>query len=564
MPRSTSLLLALALLLPLAGAARAEDGDVKSWVEQLEKHRREPFEQDQRERALRELGKIGGRDAAAALLPVFEDPFVHLHDRAVSAWIAMLKGAAAADTQTWLTARALSSRVEAVRKGAAVALGLTSGAEVEGPLAAAVAREKDPEVLAALADAAVRLRGEPQLGGALLPRLKHKDGRAVLHVALAVARLDGKAAIGPLVATLRHREPLARAGAVLALQSLDALPPARIDDLLADQAVEPPMALAETLELRTQAVPWDGRGRGVLEALLAHPSWRVRAAAVQGALRVWDPAIVPMLIARLPAEDGRLRDDVRRALETYTGRDLGEDPDLWRSWWQQNAAGFDAGSRPDKDAAGNIRFRGGSAHGAGAGAGTKTVAFFDLPLRSKRFAFVFDLSGSMREGAAKGSDEGPTKFDLLKEQFEKTLRELPEDTLFELYVYRYPSDFPPKPTLTRALGRMQPCTPQNVRKAMAWLMKQEVKGWGAFYEPLEALLEDDVDSVILLSDGRPSRGRYDRDDRVLDEFPGANRFRRMAVNTVLVGTKGADRKFMEALAAATGGRFQEAGAPRPR
>ena len=64
--------------------------------------------------------------------------------------------------------------------------------------------------------------------------------------------------------------------------------------------------------------------------------------------------------------------------------------------------------------------------------------------------------------------------------------------------------------------------------------------------------------MILLSDGRPSRGRYDRDFRLLDEFPRANRFQRVAVNTILVGTKGADRKFMEALAAATGGRFQEA------
>jgi hypothetical protein len=166
----------------------------------------------------------------------------------------------------------------------------------------------------------------------------------------------------------------------------------------------------------------------------------------------------------------------------------------------------------------------------------------------------------MRNAAAKGSDEGPTKLDLLKAEMRKTLEGLPADTEFDLYVYRYWSKYPPATELTRALGKMKPCTPRNIKQALKWLDQQEARGWGAFYEPLEALLADDVDSVVLLSDGRPSRGRYDRDDRILAEFPRANRFKRMAVNTVLVGTKGADRKFMQELAAATGGRFQEAGA----
>jgi hypothetical protein len=54
-------------------------------------------------------------------------------------------------------------------------------------------------------------------------------------------------------------------------------------------------------------------------------------------------------------------------------------------------------------------------------------------------------------------------------------------------------------------------------------------------------------------------GTYDRGFRLLDEFVRANRFRRVAVDTVLVGTKGADREFMADLADATGGRFMDAG-----
>jgi HEAT repeat protein len=551
-------MLALAVLALLGAApcgARAAASDVQAQVQILERNSHDSFAQDKRERAIRALGRIGGKEAAAALLPIFDDPFVHLHDRAVSAWIAMLKGAHAADTRAWIAGHALRSRDPAVRRGAAIALGVTSGTEVQEPLARAIAHERDGPALAAMARAAARLRGPPDLGGALLPKLRERDGAAVLQVALAAAKLDGPAAVEPLRATLHHRAGLARAGALLALQRLDALPAAAVDAALADKDPAPAMALAESLELRTKLLPWPAKGLPLLERLLAHPSWRVRAAAVQGALRVWDNAIVEPLVARLGQEHGRIGDDVRRALETYTGKALGSDPDLWRAWWRQKGADFDPGPRPALDPAGNVRFRAGGAEKPVSG--THTVAFFDLPLSSKRLAFVFDLSGSMKNAARKGSDAGPTKIDLLRSEFEKTLSALPEDTTFDLFVYRYWSGFPPKTKLTRALGRMLPCTKANARKALAWLARQEPKGWGAFYEPLQALLQEDVDSVVLLSDGRPSRGLYDRDTRILDELPRADRFRRMAVNTVLIGTKGADRTFMRDLAAATGGRFRE-------
>ncbi len=546
------------LFLACGGPAEAIDREVKDLIKALEKGARDPFEQKGRESAMRKLGKIGGVDAARALIPIFKDPFIHLHDHAVSAWIAMVKGKQGAESQTFLTNRALGDRNPAVRRGAAVALGLTSGDEISDPLRAALAKEKDPTVLAALADAAARLRGKPDLRGVMLARMNHKDGRAALHLALAAAQIDGKEAAASLKLLLKHRSGLARAGGVYGLQLIDALPPIAIEDIVGGKHDEPAMALAESLALRTTAVPWPERGKPILEHLLQHRSWRVRAAAVQGALRLWDKQVVPMLIARLKPEQGRIQDDVRRALETITGQTTqGTDPELWTAWWRTRGPDFDPGERPTPDRAGNVAFR--EASDVAKGEGSGTVAFFDLPLQSKRLAFVFDLSGSMGNPAKKGATEGPTKLDLLRKEMEKTLAGLPKDTVFDLYVYRYWSEYPPKTKLTRALGKMMPCTKANVRKALAWLGKQNAKGWGAFYEPLESLLADDVDTVVLLSDGRPSRGIYDRDFRLLKEFPPANRFRRMAVNTVLVGTKGADAKFMRAFAEATGGRYRNAG-----
>ena len=545
--------LLLVLLAPPPRPADAADPEDR-WIEVLEKTR-DAFEQKQRTDAMRKLAGIGTDKAARALLPVFEDVFVHLRDHAVSAWITMLKGTHAADVQTWLTNRALTHKDSAVRIGAATALGLTSGAEIEEPLRLALKKEKDGEVLVALARAAAGLRGTPDLRGVLLTRFKHKDGAAVFALTQASVQLDGAAAVPALRPVLKHRQPLARAGAVLALHRLQALPPEAIEAALADEAPEPAMALAEALAFDHAPLAWPGEGRAVLERLLSSPSWRVRAAAVQGALRVWKPEVVDLLIARLGTETGRIRDDVQRALETFSGRNIGDDPDLWRAWWIQVHTDFEAGPQPKADRAGNIPFR--SAPPGAAEGMSETVAFFDVPLRSRRLAFVFDLSGSMRDPVATGSSQ--TKLQLVQEELQRTLEKLPKETVFDIYVYRYPSSDKPRPKLERALKRRQAASAGVVSKALAWLRKQEAKGWGAFYEPLEAMFAEDVDTVVLLSDGRPSRGRYDRDFRILQEFPRANRFHRVAVHTVLIGTKGADQKFMEALAQATGGRYRSAG-----
>ena len=86
------------------------------------------------------------------------------------------------------------------------------------------------------------------------------------------------------------------------------------------------------------------------------------------------------------------------------------------------------------------------------------------------------------------------------------------------------------------------------------------KGWGAFYDGLKLLIDnDEVDTICFLSDGAPSRGTYDRDFRLIMEIEKDNRFRRVAIHTVLVGDKGKDRKLMERLARMTGGRFADAG-----
>ena len=68
-----------------------------------------------------------------------------------------------------------------------------------------------------------------------------------------------------------------------------------------------------------------------------------------------------------------------------------------------------------------------------------------------------------------------------------------------------------------------------------------------------AIADDDVDTIYLLSDGRPSRGFVTHWKRVIEEIARLNRWRRVQIHTILVGTEGTDRRFMAALAELSGG-----------
>lgn len=555
---SAALLLAAALgLARQEGAADppAADAEVSRARDALVRFARDPLGQQTREAALRTLGGLGGRDAAQVVATVMDDPFVHLRDRAVSAWIEMARGPRAEETIAWLAEVALHDRRSmSARRGAAIALGVAGGAAGAKALVAAARTETAPPVLVAIAEAVERL-GEPA-AEALGPLLASTDGSVVGAAARALGRIrrPGDAGVALLLPPiLAHRHPLARAGAIdgLAAAAPLLLVYHAMSPLRADPRVEPRIALADALPALARA-GLEANALEALRTLLADPSWRVRAAACEAATGVWSRAAIPLLLERLRRESGRLRGDVRRALCTLGGEDLGPDADLWAAWWTTRGGGIDLGPRPVPDAFGRVRRPDPAAPPPGGEA--RTASFFRVPVVSEALAFLFDLSGSMQEPV----EGAGSKAALARAEFSETAAGLSKRQAFDVFVYRYPSEYPPAPLLTRALGRLTPGGEGAAKRATDWLEKEEPRGWGAFYDALVEVADEDVDTIVLLSDGIPSRGTYDRDYRLIAEFVRANRFRRVAVDTVLVGRDGADRTFMRDLADATGGRFEEA------
>lgn len=549
--------IAMALLAPWHSSS-AGDADVAKERESLERHAKEPFEQRAREAALRALGKLGGQEAAMAVATVMDDPFVHLRDHAVSAFLAMCSGAKAAESIGWLCDTALvDPKSASLRRGAAITLGMAGGPVGVKALERVVRTERDPIVLVAVIEGLER-SDDPAVPAALAPLLASKDGNVVGATARALGRARTRAdahadLIEPVLAS---GLALARTGAIdgLARCAPERLA-TRFDSVLADRAIEPRIAGCDALGVISTAAQGT-RALGLLEKFLADASWRVRAAAYEAAISIWMKEAIPLLIARCRSETGRLRGDALHALRTLTGEDTGTDADVWDAWWKTRGPTFDLGPRPAPDAFGRLRRPVPAA--VPSPSDTKTAAFFHLPILSRRLVFLFDFSGSMRdpvEGTGTGSG---TKADLARVEFGRAAAALTKEQFFDLVIYRYPSVFPPVPRLTRALGTLSPGGDASAKKALAWLSKEEPKGWGAFYDALTAITVEDVDTIILLSDGVPSRGTFDREFRLLPEFVKANRFRRVVVDTVLVGKKGSDRKFMADLADATGGRFEDA------
>jgi hypothetical protein len=415
--------------------------------------------------------------------------------------------------------------------------------------ASRLARESDADALIALL-ATLQRAGLPEEMPDFKAPLRHKDGRVRVAVAdLLLAHdtpADLRSSLGRKLMARRDSALSRAAGVMLLLSSGDVL--MEHDPLkMVGKEPEPRIALAELLRRDTEVFPWREGGRDLLTGLLEDPSWRVRAAAIKTALRLRKPDIVPTLIERLAVEEGRLRLDLAHALERLSGKRLGTDVELWRKWWKAVGADFEPVEKP-------------MASGGQPGEGesrTTTASFFRVPVLGRRVAFLIDCSGSMRGPAVEGDESGPSKFDVARVELERTLGTLDRSVAFDVFLYRYPSVYPPEGYMTRALRKFSPCTATAAKRAVQWLAREPAKGWGAFYDGLAELLETDVDTIFFLSDGRPSRGTYDRDFRLVAELEKRNRFRQVVVHTVLTGRAAADRDFMRKLAESTGGRFTD-------
>lgn len=439
---------------------------------------------DRRCEAIDGIKKLKTPKMVELLIPLLGDEHARVRYRAVRA-LGAIEEKAAIDV---LAKLGLKSGNGKIRAGATEALGWVKSKEVIPPLVQALA-DGDLEVRAQAASALGWRRAEEAVDR--LIELFEKDSAW-----------------------------LARANA---LEAVTKIAPSKAAEIAAKACEDKTYSLRLTgIQCLSKADP--AAASTLCGKLINDSDWRVRVAVIEATPDIRTRECIGFLIDRFLQEKGRLRWDLILALQDLTGRDLGLDPNSWKTWWEANKASFDVPPKQDGRSSGG-RLSGGT-----------VASFFKVPILSTRMAFILDLSGSMRDKAVeKGSAGGKTKLDVAKEGMTRTIADFSTDVQFNVVLLG--SDKNGRYDKNGKIWRksLTPASPANKQAALDFIKKQEARGWTNIYDAVEYAFEDpDVDTLYLYSDGGASRGIFVSTWEIVEFIKRMNRFRKVMIHTVEV------------------------------
>lgn len=284
-----------------------------------------------------------------------------------------------------------------------------------------------------------------------------------------------------------------------------------------------PVVLAAALgEARTD------RALGFLD----HPQWQVRTAALR-ALRS-SPWAVKRVIKVLEGRNARVRTEAAATLHALTNTDLPPRPEVWRDWWKANGEDFLKG-----------RYSPGAPKRT---AGPGRTTFYDIPIESTRVCFVIDRSLSMRDD---------DRLEAAKAELKKLIERLPDGALINIVFFA---------ETTWCFARSPRPLDRTVRRAAAaYIDRQSYASGTNLYLALEKALtftgsadrgtlrEDGLDTIVVLSDGRPTQGRLVDNELVARVTARRARYLRPVIHTVSLGAQARSLRLLSDL---TGGIFR--------
>ncbi len=177
-----------------------------------------------------------------------------------------------------------------------------------------------------------------------------------------------------------------------------------------------------------------------------------------------------------------LRGDAAAALELgnlyFEGRDVPKNLAEAGRWWRQAASKGNAIARE------NLIFLNPPKEGDSYGGSKKVVQFLGAEGKGHRLVFVIDKSGSM-SGA---------RFNAARDALTQTLRALPPETLFMIYVFDHGAEVMPA-------NDILPATPENIASAVKWVGSRGTSGGTDPAQALRWAFGLKPDTIWLLSDG---------------------------------------------------------------
>ena len=254
-------------------------------------------------------------------------------------------------------------------------------------------------------------------------------------------------------------------------------------------------------------------------------------------------------------------------LVNVSGQNFGLAAADWKKWWSASEAAFEFPKQEEEGFTSVKKY---------------DLDYFGIEVSSKRLGLIVDISSSMRQLVAVKAEsieedeeeeavggEGRTrvapakkkkkkpggivvkngkamKIDILKKEMTRLLKKLPADTF--LNMISFDATFRP---WQKAL---QPLKGKGRAKALSYVARITTGSGTNVFDTLEFALKDKrVDTIYLLTDGLPTRGRLTAPEAILKEVKLLNRTRGVTIHTIAFG---AESNLLQQLAQQNGGQYR--------
>jgi hypothetical protein len=317
-------------------------------------------------------------------------------------------------------------------------------------------------------------------------------------------------------------------------------------------------------------------------AALADAAWEVRALAAAICVRGKIVDACGALVAGVEKEDGRLRKDFDDALQALMGVRFYGDVALAKKWWSEHQAdvaekskALAAGGEYEKSVGPVEAWDQADAETEGADkAKGVTASFFGIATPSRRILFVFDVSFSMNDPAgakpaaptgtskdAYPAPAGNSKMDVARWQLHRAIAALPKDAAFDIVYF--------SESYKLWQEQMAEATDKTKAKAHEAIDAIKPNGTTNICDSLDKVFEIagaapaaargkapdlGADTVYLMTDGNPNRGRIVDETKLLESLVAKNHAARLVIHTIGIG-EAAGSALLQSLAKRTGGQY---------
>lgn len=301
--------------------------------------------------------------------------------------------------------------------------------------------------------------------------------------------------------------------------------------------------------------PWKDR-QGIWGGRIRRAALQVLAGPGASLPRARRGEFIGGLIESASTMEGSTQAQLWSTLAALTEQDgISSTASSWDSWWKSRKQSWleESTAAPvpevDPDTAGEES-------AADDTRGTRVVRYHGVPLDSKRIVFLSDVSGGMSRDVDGNFDvDGARRIDVARAELLRVLGQLPRDAMVQ--VVHFASRSLP------ALPRVQPLGVSRKELEKQIRAQQVPTGRGAargnLHGPLRrAVLEPGTDTVMLLTEGAPTEGKIQSGERLRWHIRRWNRWGQARIHVLSVGRiRGANRAFLEGLAADAGGVFHD-------